>query len=145
MGAFFQELTPEIKVTASGWKQWATFHDHNIYPQSEFGGLIWHIIWDMLLQNSHRPGKILPWSWKTPRIWKKGASCPGIVLEFCKIILENMNKSLKNIKIHLVLSDLWDAQKTVWKSQKKHNWMKIAGYTSKSEVQLVFYSIQFVR
>ena len=43
---------------------------------------------------------------------KKSAFCPGIVLEFCKIILENMNQSLKNIKkIQLVLSDLWDAQK----------------------------------
>ena len=27
-------------------------------------GLILHIIWDMLLQGSHRPGKIWPWSWK---------------------------------------------------------------------------------
>ena len=27
-------------------------------------GLIWHIIWDMLLQGSHRPGNIWPWSWK---------------------------------------------------------------------------------
>ena len=46
----------------------------------------------MLLQGSHRPGKIWPWS------WKKSAFCSRIVLEFCKIILENMNLSLKKIK-----------------------------------------------
>ena len=33
------------------------------------------------LTGSHRSGKIWPWS------WKKSALCPGIVLEFCKIIL----------------------------------------------------------
>ena len=92
----------------------------------------------MLLQGSHRPGKILPWSWKTPGI-RNRCLCPGIVLEFYKIILENMNKSLKNIKIQLVLSDLWDAQKKLCENRKKR--VKIAGYTSKSEVQFVFYSI----
>ena len=33
----------------------------------------------------------LPCSWKTPGIWQKSALCPEIVLEFCKVILENMN------------------------------------------------------
>ena len=49
MGAFFQELTPEIKVTVD--------------------------------ENSERHSMVL----------EKSAFCPGIVLEFCKIILENMN------------------------------------------------------
>ena len=40
------------------------------------------------------------------------------VLEFCKTILENMNKSLKNIKIQLVLSDLWDAQIKLCENRK---------------------------
>ena len=39
-------------------------------------GLIWHIIWDMLLQGSHRPGKIWPWSWKKCLLsW----NCPAIL------------------------------------------------------------------
>ena len=45
-------------------------------------GLMWHIIWDMLLQGSHRPGQFWPWSWKTPGIWKKcllSWNCPGIL------------------------------------------------------------------
>ena len=51
-------------------------------------------------------------TWKNlALVLEKSAFCPGIVLEFCKIILENMNKSLKNIKIQPVLSDLWDALK----------------------------------
>ena len=43
------------------------------------------------------------------------------VLEFCKIILENMNKSLKNIKIQLVLSDLWNAQKKLCENHKERS------------------------
>ena len=67
----------------------------------------------MLLQGSHRPEKVLEFDLVLENSWnlKKTAFCLGIVLEFCKITLENMNKSLKNIKI--VLSDLWEAQKTV--------------------------------
>ena len=69
----------------------------------------------MLLQGSHRPEKVLEFDLVLENSWnlKKTAFCFGIVLEFCKITLENMNKSLKNIKIQLVLSDLWEAQKTV--------------------------------
>ena len=66
----------------------------------------------MLLQKSHRPEKFYLGPGKLLD-FEKSAFCPGIVLEFCKIILENMNLSLKNIKIHLVLSDLWDAKKNV--------------------------------
>ena len=52
-------------------------------------------------------------TWKNlALVLEKSAFCPGIVLEFCKIILENMNSSLKNKKIQLE-SDLWDALKTV--------------------------------
>ena len=76
------------------------------------------------------PGKLLE--------FVKSASCPGLVLEFCKIFLENMNLSLK-----WVLSDLWHAQKNS-ENWKKNTWMKIPWYTSKRDVRLVFFSIQFV-
>ena len=36
MGAFFHNLTPEIKVTVAENSR-ATFHDPNIYPQIELG------------------------------------------------------------------------------------------------------------
>ena len=36
------------------------------------------------------PGKLLE--------FEKSAFCPGIVREFCKIILENMSSALKNLK-----------------------------------------------
>ena len=59
-------------------------------------------------------------TWKNlALVLEKSAFCPGIVLEFCKIILENMNLSLKNIKIQLVLSDLWDALKKLCENRKK--------------------------
>ena len=59
------------------------------------------------LTDSHRSGKIWPCSWKKM----------PFVLEFCKILLENMNYSLKNIQ--LVLSDLWDALKKLCENRKK--------------------------
>ena len=54
----------------------------------------------MLLQGSNRPGKVLEFDLVLDNSWnlKKCAFCPGIVLEFCKTILENMHKSLKNTK-----------------------------------------------
>ena len=70
----------------------------------------------MLLQGSHRPGKVLEFDLDLENSWN--LKLP-FVLEFCKITLENMNKSLKNIKIQLVLSDLWDAQKNCVKIAKK--------------------------
>ena len=50
-------------------------------------------------QGSHRPGKVLEFDLGPGKLeFEKSAFCPGIVLEFCKIILEKMNLSLKNIK-----------------------------------------------
>ena len=52
----------------------------------------------MLLQGSHRVGKVLEFELvleNALNLKKKTA----FVLEFCKITLENMNKSFKNIKI----------------------------------------------
>ena len=74
------------------------------------------------------PGKLLG--------FEKSAFCLGIVLEVCKIFLENMNKSLKNIKYN---ESFWIMGCT------KKNCLEIARYTPKREVRLVFYSIQFVR
>ena len=51
-------------------------------------GLIWHIIWDMLLQDSHRPGKYRPWSWKTPGIWQKVPFVLELSLNFVKSSLK---------------------------------------------------------
>ena len=86
-------------------------------------------------QGSHRPGKVLEFDLGPGKLLEseKSAFCPGIVLEFCKIILENMNWSLINIK-YRVLSDLWDAKMC-----------EIVRYTLKREVRLIFYSIQFLR
>ena len=83
MGEFFQELTPEIKVTVdenSERHSMTTTYIHKLNLGVNMAYNMRHA-----LTGSHRPGKIWPWS------WKKSAFCPGIVLEFCKIILENMN------------------------------------------------------
>ena len=95
MGAFFQELTPEIKVTVDE-------NSERHFMTTTYIPKLWHIILGILLQGSHRPGKIDPGPGKLQE-FEKSAFCPGIVLEFCKIILENMNSSLKNIKIQQVL------------------------------------------
>ena len=52
------------------------------------------------VQGSHRPGKVLEFDVGPGKLQKfeKSIYCPGIVLEFCKTILENMNLSLKNLK-----------------------------------------------
>ena len=56
MGAFFQELTPEIKVTVDENRDRDSMTTTYIHKLNL--GLIWHIIGDMLLQGSDRPGKI---------------------------------------------------------------------------------------
>ena len=65
-------------------------------------------------QGSHRPGKVLEFELGPGKLleFEKSAFCPGIVLEFCKIILENIYKLvLEKYKIQQVLSDLWDNKK----------------------------------
>ena len=43
-------------------------------------------------QGSHRPGKVLEFDLGPGKLeLEKSAFCPGIVLVFCKFILENMN------------------------------------------------------
>ena len=46
-----------------------------------------------LVRGSHRPGKVLELDLGPGKLleFEKSAFCPGIVMEFCKIILENMN------------------------------------------------------
>ena len=51
-------------------------------------------------QGSHRPGKVLEFDLGPGKLLElqNSAICPGIVLEFCKIALENEKLSLKLIK-----------------------------------------------
>ena len=50
-------------------------------------------------QGSHRPGKVLEFDLGPGKLLEflKTAICPGIVLEFCKILLENYYRSLKTM------------------------------------------------
>ena len=76
MGAFFQELTPKIKVTVdenSERHSMTTTYIHKL----NFGV-------NMAYNMRHALKKLT-------LVLEKSALCPGIVLEFCKIILENMN------------------------------------------------------
>ena len=52
------------------------------------------------IQGSHRPGKVLEFDFGPGKLleFQNSAICPGIVLEFCKIALENVILSLKMIK-----------------------------------------------
>ena len=90
MGAFFQELTPEIKVTV----------DENSKRHSMTTTYIHKLNLGVNMANNMRHALTgFAQTWK--KIWPcslKSAFCPRIVLVFCKIILESMNKSLKNIK-----------------------------------------------
>ena len=81
-------------------------------------------------------------TWKNlALVLEKSALCPGIVLECCKIILENINKSLKNINIQLVLSDLLDALKNCVKIAKKLNENRLIHVKERGATRILFYSI----
>ena len=91
----------------------------------------------MRLQGSHRtgknglgPGKKCLLSW----------NCPGILSNH-PWKYELVFEKYKNTTIPF---RFMGCAKKLWANRKK-NWMKIVRYTSKSEVQFVFYSIQFVR
>ena len=51
-------------------------------------------------QGSHRPGKVLEFDLGPGKLleFQNSVICPEIVLEFCKIALENVKLSLKIIK-----------------------------------------------
>ena len=51
----------------------------------------------LINQGSHRPGKILEFDIGLGKLieFVESAICPGIVLEFCRILLENNDRSLK--------------------------------------------------
>ena len=90
MGAFFQELTPEIKVTVdenSERHSMTTTYIHKLNLGVNMANNMRHALTGF----AQTWKKIWPWSWKS-------AFCPRIVLIFCKIILESMTKSLQNIK-----------------------------------------------
>ena len=54
----------------------------------------------LVLQGTHRPGKVLEFDLGPGKLleFQNSAICPGIVLEFCKIALENVKLSLQIIK-----------------------------------------------
>ena len=88
MCAFFQELASGIKVTVDENSERHSMTTTYIHKLNLGVNMAYT---DILLQGSHRPEKnltlVLENSWKL----KKSAFCPGIVLEFYKIILENIN------------------------------------------------------
>ena len=53
-----------------------------------------------VIQGSHRPGKVVEFDLGPGKLleFQNSAFCTGIVLEFCKIALENVKLSLKIIK-----------------------------------------------
>ena len=57
-------------------------------------------MWANSAQGSHRPGKVLEFDLSPGKLleFQNSAICSGIVLEFCKIALENVKLSLKIIK-----------------------------------------------
>ena len=83
MGAFFQELTPEIKVTVdenSERHPMTTTYIHKLNLGVNMAYNMRHALTGFAQ------------TWKNlALVLEKSAFCPGIVLEFCKIILENMN------------------------------------------------------
>ena len=83
MGAFFQELTPEIKVIVdenSERHSMTTTYIHKLNLGVNMAYNMRHAL----------TGLAQTWK-KLALVLEKSAFCPGIVLEFCKIILENMN------------------------------------------------------
>ena len=83
MGAFFQELTPEIKVTVDEKNERHSMTTTYIHKLN---------LGVNMAYNLRRALTGLAQTWKNlAYVLEKSAFCPGIVLEFCKIILENMN------------------------------------------------------
>ena len=83
MGAFFQELTPKIKVTV----------DENSERHSMTTTYIQKLNLGVNMAYNMRHALTgFTQTWKNVAlVLEKSSFCPGIVLEFCKIILENMN------------------------------------------------------
>ena len=83
MGAFFQELTPEIKVTVdenSERHSMTTTYIHKLNLGVNMAYNMRHALTGFAQ------------TWKNlALVLEKSAFCPGIVLQFCQIILENMN------------------------------------------------------
>ena len=73
----------------------------------------------MLLKGSHRPGKVLEFDLVLENSWNLKKKLP-FVLELSWNFVKSP-LSLKNIKIQIVLSELWDAQKNGVKIAKKKN------------------------
>ena len=69
---------------------------------SKFGSIRPHTA--ELAQGSHRPGKVLEFDLGPGKLleFQNSAICPGIVLEFCKIVLENVKLSLKIVNASIL-------------------------------------------
>ena len=83
MGAIFQELTPGIKVTGdenSERHPMTTTYIHKLNLGVNMAYNMRHALTGFAQ------------TWKNlALVLEKNAFCPGIVLQFCQIILENMN------------------------------------------------------
>ena len=83
MGAFFQELTPEIKFTVDENNErhsMTTTYIHKL-----------NLGINMAYNMRHALAGLAQTCKNLALVLEKSVFCPGIVLEFCKIILENMN------------------------------------------------------
>ena len=77
-----------------------------------------------LEQGSHRPGKVLEFDLGPGKLleFQNSAICPGMVLEFCKIALENVKLSLKIINAPILFHSFG------FMRCGKENCVKIAGF-----------------
>ena len=83
MGAFFQELTPEIKVTVDENSERHSMTTTYIHKST---------LGINMAYNMRHALTGFAQTWKhLVFVLEKSAFCPGIVLKFCKIILVNMN------------------------------------------------------
>ena len=94
-------------------------------------------IYKMHLQGSHRPGKVFEFDLGPGKLleFQNSAICPGIVLEFCKIALENVKLSLKIIKY----TDSFGFMRCV-----KENGVKIAGFVEERGGTVLLFSLLVV-
>ena len=79
----------------------------------------------LIIQGSHRPGKVLEFYLGPGKLleFQNSTICPGNVLEFCKIVLENVKLPLKIIKYTDSFPFFW-----IYAMPERENCVKIAGF-----------------
>ena len=86
MGALFQELTPEIKATVDENNERHSMTTTYIHKLNLGVNMAYNMRHALIALT----GFAQTWK-KLALVLEKSAFCPGIVLEFCQNILENMN------------------------------------------------------